>query len=407
MTNNKKNVAFVAKNNLCTGCGVCSDACLRGAIRIERINNLNKPVIDWTKCKNDHGCNRCYSACAGYGWNIDERNTNLFHTDSSRKDFIFGEYQKCFVGHSTTHDIRYHSASGGCVTTLLIHLLNQGVIKGAVVTGFSKDNPLKPEPFIATSEAEIISAKSSKYCPVTMAGMITAIKKFNQPVAIVGTPCHIQGFRKYASLDKSFAELIYSYIGIFCSSTKDHSAIDFILRKYNVDQKKIKRFAYRDEGCLGSMKIEFNDGTPDLLADFGDYYMPLRSFQKPERCVSCIDHFAMLADVSFGDIHVVPYADDKIGSNSVIVRSEKILKQLEQAQEKGLIHLEEIENTEVVRSQRVLPYRREIFWGHRFVEKLFFRPVVSYDKYPPKGNIIKSILHDLNYRRQRVKNKCR
>lgn len=407
MDKSKKTVGFVAANNLCMGCGICSDACPNGAISIQRVGDLNKPVIDKSICKNPQGCNRCFTVCAGQGWNIHERNMDLFSEDDSHLNSTFGKYQKCFVGYSKDYEIRYHSASGGCLTTLLVYLLKQGFIKGAVVTGFSEKDPLKAEPFLATSIEEIVAAKSSKYCPVTMAGMVAAIKEFNQPVAVVGTPCHIQAFRKYASVDKRFADLIYAYVGIFCSSTKDYSAIDSILSKYGVDRKNIKKFAYRDEGCLDSMKIEFNDGSPDFKADFGDYYMPLRSFQKPERCISCIDHFAMLADVSFGDIHIPPYDEDKIGSNSIVVRSKKILDILEQARLDGCVYLQEISDSEIVRSQRVLLYRRLIFWGHRFIEKILFRPVVQYDGYPKKGNFIKSILFDLKYRYQRVRRRCR
>ena len=402
----KKTVEFVASHNLCMGCGVCSDACPNGAISIKRVDDLNKPVIDKSKCKNGQGCNRCFTVCAGHGWNIHERNVSLFTENGSRDNSFLGKFQKCFVGHSSDSEIRYHSASGGCLTTFLIYLLKKRLIKGAVVTGFSKEDPLKAEPFIAMSIDEIISAKSSKYCPVTMAGMVSAVKNFNQPVAVVGTPCHIQAFRKYASIDKRFAELVYAYIGIFCSSTKDYSAIDSILNKYDICREKIKRFAYRDEGCLGSMKIEFNDGSPVFMADFGDYYMPLRSFHKPERCVSCIDHYAMLADISFGDIHIPPYDEDKIGSNSILVRSKKMLEVLNQACKDGCVHMCEISDSEMVRSQRVLLYRRLIFWGHRFIEKCLFRPVVKYDRYPEKGNFIKSILFDLKYRYQRVKRKC-
>ena len=407
MAKHKKTVDFVAANNLCMGCGICSDACPNGAISIQRVRDLNKPVIDKSICKNPQGCNRCFTVCAGHGWNIHERNITLFSESGSRDNSCFGKFQKCYVGYSTDYEIRYHSASGGCLTTFLVYLLKKGYIKGAIVTGFSENDPLKAEPFLATSIEEIVAAKSSKYCPVTMAGMVSAVKKFNQPVAIVGTPCHIQAFRKYASVDKRFAELVYAYVGIFCSSTKDFSAIDSILSKYGIDKKNIKKFAYRDEGCLGSMKIEFNDGSPDFKVDYGDYYMPLRSFHKPERCISCIDHFAMLADISFGDIHIPPYNEDKIGSNSIVVRSKKMLDILEQARLDGCIYLQEISDSEIVRSQRVLLYRRLIFWGHRFIEKILFRPVVQYDRYPKKGNFIKSILFDLKYRYQRVKHKCR
>ena len=128
MSKCKKTVEFVAANNLCMGCGVCSDACPNGAISIRRIDDLNKPVIDKSMCRNSQGCNRCFTVCAGHGWNIHERNENLFCEGGSRDNSCFGKFQKCYVGHSTDSEIRYHSASGGCLTTFLIYLLKKGYI---------------------------------------------------------------------------------------------------------------------------------------------------------------------------------------------------------------------------------------------------------------------------------------
>lgn len=52
------------------------------------------------------------------------------------------------------------------VSALLIFALEQGIIDGALVTKMSENNPLEPQPFIARTREEIISAAKSKYCPV-------------------------------------------------------------------------------------------------------------------------------------------------------------------------------------------------------------------------------------------------
>ena len=120
MAKHKKTVDFVAANNLCMGCGICSDACPNGAISIQRVRDLNKPVIDKSICKNPQGCNRCFTVCAGHGWNIHERNITLFSESGSRDNSCFGKFQKCYVGYSTDYEIRYHSASDGCLTTFIV-----------------------------------------------------------------------------------------------------------------------------------------------------------------------------------------------------------------------------------------------------------------------------------------------
>lgn len=399
-------VAFCAKHNLCTGCGICADVCPNHAITIKIINNENKPVIDLDKCKNDKGCFKCFSVCAGHGIDLETRHLSLFENNSTNENPTLGRYESCYVGHSCDESIRYHSASGGCVSSFLIFLLEKGMIGGAIVTRFSKDDPFKAEPFLATTKEEILSAKSSKYCPVSMDGMASLVKNAPFQVAIVGLPCHIQGFRKLASVDKVFKEKVFAYLGIFCSSTKDYRAIDTICKKYGIVKKNVKSFAYRDNGCLGSMTVEYKNGKT-LEVPYSEYYGKLRSFFKPERCLSCIDHFAKLADISFGDIHVPPYDQDEIGSNSIIVRSKSMNELLKKSIEEKFIEADIIESSEIVRSQVILPYRKKIFNGHRFIEKLLRHPIVTYDQYPTIPIKPKLILMDVFYRIQKIVSKVK
>lgn len=394
-------VAFCAKYNLCTGCGVCSDACLNNAISIEKIEWLNKPVIDVSKCKNDKGCSRCFDVCPGHGIDLKARNCDLFDKNEALKDEQIGLYQECFIAHSCDEEIRYHASSGGCTSTFLIYLLDQGYIDGAVVTKFSTKDPFKPEPFIATTKEEILQAKSSKYMPVSMSGVASKVKAFDGKVAIVGIPCHIQGFRKLASLDKKLSEKIFAYIGLFCSSVNDERSIDRICRMHSINKRQVSTFTFRDEGCMGVLKATYKDGTV-YKVPYGKYKTPLRSFYKPERCLSCIDHFAKLADISFGDISVLPYSNDKIGSNSVVVRSKGIDEIFNKALAQNRISAQKVDVSEIKRGQVILPYRDAIFWGHRFVEKIMHRPVVEYDSYPIVKFKLNFVIKDFSYRVQKI-----
>ena len=282
----------------------------------------------------------------------------------------------------------------------MIYLLEQGYINGAVVTKFSTEDPFKAEPFIATSKEEILQAKSSKYIPVSMDGIASKVKAFDGKVAIVGIPCHIQGFRKLASLDKKFSEKVFAYIGLFCSSFNDERSIDRICKMHSINKSQVSTFTFRDEGCMGVLKATYKDGSV-CKVPYSKYKAPLRSFYKPERCLSCIDHFAKLADISFGDISVLPYSNDKIGSNSVIVRSKEIDEIFNKALVQNCISAQRVDVSEIKRGQVILPYRDAIFWGHRFVEKIMCRPVVEYDSYPIVKFKSSFIINDFFYRIQK------
>lgn len=87
-----------------------------------------------------------------------------------------GYYRKCFTGYSNSYNVRYHSASGGMVTQLLVWMLEKKLIDGAAVTAFSSKSELLVHSFIATTKEEILFAKSSKYAPVTLNNIIHDIK---------------------------------------------------------------------------------------------------------------------------------------------------------------------------------------------------------------------------------------
>lgn len=67
----------------------------------------------------------------------------------------------------------------------------------------------------------------------------------------------------------------------------------------------------------------------------------------------CIDHYAELSDVCFGDIHIKPYSDDKVGVNSIIVKNKKWLSLLEECQKAGEVHIDEVSFQTVSDSQKM------------------------------------------------------
>ncbi len=67
----------------------------------------------------------------------------------------------------------------------------------------------------------------------------------------------------------------------------------------------------------------------------------------------CIDHYGELGDISFGDIHISPYSDDKVGINSLIVRKQDWLDLLIECKSAGAIQLDEVSFQIVSNSQRM------------------------------------------------------
>ena len=386
----KSTVRYIVSKKLCTSCGICEDVCPTNAIQFIQAKSITVPIIDEEKCINHLGCSKCLQVCSGKGIAIREFSKKL-HPVSENFDYFAGNYLNCYAGHSTDEEIRFHSASGGLVSQFLIFLLNNKLIDGAVITKFKNDEPTVPETIIATNAKEVVSGRSSKYCPVSLNGMITKINSLEGKFVIVGLPCHIHGFRLYEQKYPAFRKKIFGYISIFCSSTRTFNGTDYILSRYKVNKEDIKSFAYRDDGCLGFMKIVTK--TEQIKIPYREYFKKIRSFFKPKRCLYCVDHFGDLADISFGDIQTGKYKKDKIGVNSIITRNTKFDELLQQAKKDELIALENIPLSTIKDSQiHMLHHKKRIAALNMRIEKRLGSKIPNYDVIFPKNNPFKDYI---------------
>lgn len=409
-----KSIQYIIDNNLCTGCGICEGACPSSAITTIVKGGRFLPNIDTTLCKNGGGCHRCMDVCPGIGCNLVEMGKSV-QAETVNEDLLVGKYEQCFTGHSTDEELRYHSASGGMVTQMLIWLLETGRIDGAVVSKFDNRNPLMVTTSIATTREELISAKGSKYAPVSLHNTAKLLKQAEgSRYVVVGLPCHIQGLRKQTQKDRKLRDKIVAYFGLYCSCGRTFYLTEHVLKERGIKRDELTYFAYRDEGCLGSMVAKRQTRYQDYYSNsetslykkdevykerYQNYYHPLRSFFIPKRCLFCIDHYARLADISFGDIHVKPYSDDKVGINSVVARTPQMVEWLKQAKVDGVITLDELP-VEILNKSQSMARRKYVRVGaFIWVAKMVGNKVPAYDLPLPVKSIVKN---GLDYVQTRV-----
>ena len=323
-------ISSIVRHDLCTGCGTCIALCPKEAIKltISEKKGIYIPEINEEKCNN---CGTCYKVCPGHEVDFKQLNFEIFGKEP--EDVLIGNYLNCYTGHANDYDIRYNSASGGLITQLLIFALEEEIIDGALVTRMKKDNPLEPEPFIARTREEIIEASKSKYCPVPANIALKEIlkSKEGERFAVVGLPCHIHGIRKAEQINEKLKEKIVLHLGLLCSTTRNFLSQDYLFRKFNVKKEDVVKFDYRGEGWIGGMTITSKNGDKihSLLPIY--YTQILRSYFVPLRCTLCNDQSCELSDISFGDIWIPEFMDDKIGTSAIIVRnkiSENILQNM-------------------------------------------------------------------------------
>jgi coenzyme F420 hydrogenase subunit beta len=256
---------------------------------------------------------------------------------------MIGNYDSCYIGHSSNEEIRHNSASGGLVTQLLVFALEKGIVDGVITTRMNARR----------TREEIISASKSKYCPVPVNAAIRDIPRQKGRFAVVGLPCHIQGIRKAEIVNAKLKERIILHMGLFCSHTVSFSGTEMLLEKLGIKKKDVKQLNYRGNGWPGQLSITLSN-EHQLTMGFFDYWRPLFApyFFTPLRCLCCYDLANESADLSFGDAWLRSIMRrDKEGSSIVVSRSRIGEELLSRAKSEGVITLKRIDVGQIVRSQ--------------------------------------------------------
>jgi coenzyme F420 hydrogenase subunit beta len=303
------------------------------------------PQLDKGRCNR---CGLCHEACPGHGVDFEGLSVALF--GDIPEDTAVGRYLGCYVGHAMDRGVRYNGASGGIVSSLLIFALQEGLIDGALVTRMRRDDPLTPEPFIARTREEILSAAGSKYCPVATNTVIQEVLDSDDRIAVVGLPCHIQGFRKAERCIPKLAKQVRYRISLACSLNFSFRGTERFIENLGIASDSVEVFQYRGRGWPGSVLIRLNDGTkrtvpyPECYRQLGPYCL--------RRCTLCSDMLGELSDLTCGDAWVPQIMrTDKAGSSFVVSRTSEAEELLESAASKGAVELSELELEDLLASQ--------------------------------------------------------
>jgi coenzyme F420 hydrogenase subunit beta len=225
---------------------------------------------------------------------------------------VLGNYKTCVAARSTDKEILKGAQDGGIVTQLFAYALEEGIIDGAIVAGPS-DEPWKPEPIVATTKAELLAARGTKY---NLSPNISLLKEATRSygldkVGIVGTPCQMQAVRKaqlYPVGMRDVPDKIALAIGIFCMENFPYQSIEAIVEDHcnvklesvtKMDIGKGKFWAYTERGAVAQIPLKVT-----------------HKYEQPG-CHVCLDYVSNLADVSTGSVGTPD------GWSTVFVRTKK------------------------------------------------------------------------------------
>jgi len=295
----------------CSGCTACKNICPKNAIEmLEDEEGFLYPNVNKEKCVN---CGLCDQVCP------------VLNAKNEKRE------QDGYVLNNKNDEIRADSTSGGAFTPIANYVLD----KNGVVFGAAFDLDYKVIHTYIENKCEIHKFRGSKYVQSYLGDSFKLAKKFldeERWVCFSGTPCQIEGLKKY--LKKDYEKLVT--VDVMCHAAPSplvwKKYMSYI-KKYKLKDENIEKVWFRDKSKYGfkysmmtlkSKNNEYSNGVetdPYLRAFFGDLS------DRPS-CYDCaFKKLYHISDFTIWDCFIAEKydknLDDDKGTSRMLVNSSK------------------------------------------------------------------------------------
>jgi coenzyme F420 hydrogenase subunit beta len=349
----------VVHKGICGRCGGCISFCPAGKLNALELDADGFPrYADEDKCLK---CGVCYLICPM----TSDLDTEVRRRCEWRPPI--GVYQDITSARATDDAILSVATDGGVVTALLLYMLENYLIQGAIVS--RKTSAFSREPLIATTREELISAaglpsaapthpQELRDAYTTYAPAIPAVKDLERGafsyVAMVGTPCQVKTVRKMQCLGIAPAHVIGYTIGPFCM---ENLSFDALGRRKLEDRLHIDLADVRELGIQEDVAISLSDGTTAHvpLVEVDDVARPA--------CLACTEFANDYADIAVGGL------GSPDGYATTLIRTEKGSRVYNGALHQGYIEEREFADPAEQRSERTKMMARVVALARRKRER--------------------------------------
>lgn len=280
-----------------------------------------------------------YDACPGRWCNYPA--LNRFTFGELPQNWLCGVVRKSYAGHAADENIRRAGASGGVITALLLHLLGQKRITGAICLRMGKQQPWRAEPVIARTAEEVRACSGSVYSTTPTNTILENLAGEKGPLAYVGLPDQVAAIRKLQQAGHPSVRSIAYVFGPYMGTQMSFDAIRSILRAHNVpSEEEITALQYRTGEWPGHLAITLRDGRTIRVEKF--HYNYLIPFFITKSSLQLVDFTNELADISIGDAWSPRYEAQRGGHSVILARSARGQALLQEACAQGKLVLTEI-----------------------------------------------------------------
>ncbi len=331
----------VVQRSLCSECGGCVSFCSAWEEHALEMGRDGLP-----RYANEDGCLHCGICCliCPQTTELDAEVQEKFGSGPLSGRSPLGAYRTITSARAMDERILEAATDGGVVTSLLLYMLERGVINGAIVSG--KKAFFRQDPVVATTRQDFLQAAGSKFSKSNHLEELgqkyaSAVRDWgrrgNMKLAIVGTPCQIKSIRKMQCLRVLPADIIEFTIGLFCMQTFSFDALvrERLERSLTINLEDIAKLCIKDD-----LIITLSNGVA--------VHVPFEEIEEVARpaCLTCTDFANEYADVSVGGLA------SPMGYSTVLIRTEGGSKVYSEALRHGYVEERGFKDAQASRSDK-------------------------------------------------------
>jgi coenzyme F420 hydrogenase subunit beta len=305
-----------------------------------------------------------------------------------RKDpILWGPYVGMLTGWAADPDLRFSGASGGALSALAAHLLDNSTVDAVVQIEANPQHPTGNRTRISTSAAEITAAAGSRYAPsaplVGLADHLAEHRATGRRFAILGKPCDAAALRALVQEDAEAAAAFPVILSFFCAGVPSHVGGLAVLAALGVTEAEVTSFRYRGNGWPGQASAVLADGSTRSMS-YHDSWGGILTHHAQHRCKICADGTGVAADITCADAWVTdargyPSFEDKPGVSLIVARTALGQRLVAEARAAGRIETAPYDIAQLAAIQPGQRERRRALLARLLALRLVGRPVPRYE----------------------------
>jgi len=282
---------IVIEPGKCVGCAACVSIC-----PVDVFDYADEQPVS-ARAEACVNCVLCAEVCPVLR-PPDNDMTDFIELQEPSIDEGYGPYAYGVYSRSTDAEIQERSQDGGIVSAIILHQMEKGLLKGAILGDVYADNRQVGRHKLARNRDDVLACAASRYTysPNTLA-MQQAMQEDVGPIAVVGVPCQIDGVRLQQNssirlqVSQWYRKNITLTFGLFCSESFTNESIKKLGEIIDEDPATIQNINIKGKVLI---RLDNKEVKEVSLKKY-------REFARPA-CLYCHDYGAENADIGAGGI---------------------------------------------------------------------------------------------------------